>query len=370
MGNGMRDRESMAETAPQVVPSLADLPATPLLPKQVQRFTRESLQAKPVRRFDPRETLSELWASDGKVVIAADIGGDKLSSGYFTVKDGVVRRTGDLLTRHGDGGDGYVDALAELSDLARRHVLPVGLSFAGPTDGTRLLDGPNLGHFVSELRSRYGGDFANAFPQVQVANDAEAGMMAGALAAARRYPDAREVIYVINGSGLGGAVLTGDVIYATEPGHVEVVAELNPFGQRKECGLGGARHVCVEAVAASKAGVEDIWRQQTGRHLAGERISALYESGNRLAFDLYSSSAFLTAHVIGGMADAFGFVKDVGQLVIVGHGGIFYVHGYRERVNAQLANAFRADPQILYTRDFAVNACLEGAAVAALVPVG
>jgi predicted NBD/HSP70 family sugar kinase len=342
-------------------------PVPPLLPEQVSRFTAETLQAKPVRDFDPRAALAALRAADKKTVIAVDIGGDKLTATFFAVTDGAVRRTREVLNRQGHGGAGYLSALLELRETARREMVPVGVSFAGPTEGTRLIAGPNLPVFTREFQDAFNRDFANLFPAVEVANDAEAGMLAGALEAVRSYPDTRDVIYIINGSGLGGSVLTGQTIYAAEPGHIEVVGELNAFDQRKACGLGGAAYVCIESVAASKAGVEDIWAQRTGGRLSGQEIAARYLSGDSLAIDLYDNSAHITAHAIRGMAAAFRLPRDHGQLVVVGHGGIFHVPGYGERVRAILDGDLGYPVPFLFTKDFSANTCLEGAAIAVAV---
>jgi predicted NBD/HSP70 family sugar kinase len=339
-------------------------PIPELLPQQVRRFTAGTLRARPVRRFDTEQAAGSLRASDGKPVLAVDIGGDKIAASCFTVRDGAVQRGDDVLTRHGDDGAGYLAALTELSGFARRLKVPVGISFAGPTNGTRLLAAPNLPLFIAEFRDRYDGDFANLFHEVELANDAEAGIMAAALEAARRYPGARDLIYIINGSGLGGSVLTGNMIYAAEPGHIEVADRLNAYGQRKSCGLAGAGYVCVEVVAASKAGVEDIWFQRSGEHLSGQEISARYLAGDRVALGIYDNSALVTAHVIKGMAVAFGLLGAPRQLVVAGHGGIFQVPGYGERLRTILGRDLRHEPQMLFTKDFSANTCLEGAAIA------
>lgn len=342
-------------------------PTPPLLLEQVRRFTTEALGAKPVRDFDPQAALAALRAADNKAVIAVDIGGDKLTASFFTVLDGTIRRTREVLNHQSHGGAGYLSALLKVRETALREMVPIGISFAGPTDHARLIAGPNLPVFTHEFGSAYNSDFANLFPRVEVANDAEAGMLAAALEAARRYPATRDVIYIINGSGFGGSVLTGRTIYATEPGHIEVIGELNAFDQRRRCGLGGAGHVCIEVVAASKAGVEDIWAQQTGDRLSGQEIAARYLSGDQLAYHLYENSAHITAHVIRGMAAAFRLQGDSGRLVVVGHGGIFHVPGYGERVRAILEKDLGYALPFLFTQDFSANTCLEGAAIAVAI---
>jgi len=336
-----------------------------LLPEQLREFTLTNMRARRIGRFNAHASLRELKASEGEKVIAVDMGGDKLAASYFMVRDGVlVQAGGDLLACQGDGGAGYLAALEKLGERASRELVPVGISFAGPVDGTRLIAAPNLPDFLAEFRERYGSDFARLFPAVQVANDAVAGLMAGAVEAARRYPGACDVIYLINGSGLGGAVLASETVYAAEPGHVRIIGQLNPLGQAKACGLDGARYTCVEAVAASKAGVEDLWQQRTRDRLPGRAISARCQAGDALARSLYDNSARITAHAVRGMADAFGLTEDR-RLVVVAHGGIFHVPGYGDRVMDIFGKEPGPRPSFLFTREFSSNMCLSGAAIAA-----
>lgn len=361
----MRDRETESSLAMRG--RLLNERAIPgLLTEQLERFTVESLRAKPVRRFSAHRVLDDLRANDDRTVVAVDIGGDKITASFVAVHGTTVQRSGDVLSRRSDGGAGYLDALREVADAASALRAPVGLSFAGPVDGTRILAGPNLPAFMADFTAAYDGDLANLFPHVEVANDAEAGMMAGALEAARRYPDAQDVVYLINGSGLGGAVLTGEILYATEPGHIPVTDTLNVFGQDKACGMDGATFVCVEAVAASKSGIEDIWRKAMGDSLPGHEISARYLDGHQLATDLYDSSAHVVAHVIKGIAGAFGLLDGRQRLVVVAHGGIFHVPGYGDRLHQILENDLEYSPPLIFTREFSDNMCLEGAAIAAV----
>jgi predicted NBD/HSP70 family sugar kinase len=349
---------------------LAERQVPALVCQQIERFTLESLQAKPVRTFDAAAALHTLRRGSQTNAIAVDIGGDKLVWSSFEARDGLLLQPEIGSVSQGDGGSGYLQVLEHVADIARRKMFPVGISLAGPTDGSRLLASPNLPVFLADLHAKYGGDFSRIFPAVQLANDAEAGIIAGALEAVKRYPMLRNVLYIINGSGLGGAVLNDNVIYAAEPGHVEVDVQLNPFKQRKVCGMFGASHVCVEVVAASKAGIEDIWFQQKGHRISGKEIAIRYLNGDHTAIELYDYSAVILAHVINGIARAFGLSNNFERTVVVGHGGIFEVPGYRERLRSILAASLPITPRMLFTRDFSTNACLEGAAIAALVGNG
>lgn len=346
---------------------LASRPVPDLMPEQIERFTTGALRAKSARIFDPQATLHELLVGGEKIVLAVDIGGDKLVAWSYDVRDGLLLQLEEVLVRRSDGGSGYLDGLEKVADLARRDMLSVGISFAGPINGTKLLAGPNLATLIAELHDRHNGDFANLFQAVALANDAEAGIISGGLEAAKLYPEMRNVIYVINGSGLGGAVLTNNIIFSAEPGHIEVEPQLNPFGQHKSCGMLGATYVCVEAVAAGKAGVEDIWRQCQGSRLGGREIAARYLAGDHVALDLYDNSSLMTAHVIKGMAKAFGFPENLDGTVVVCHGGVFRVPGYRERVRSILAKNLSCMPRMLFTQDFTANACLDGAAIVAAI---
>lgn len=346
---------------------LLSRPIPDLIPEQVACFTLDSLRARPVRNFNPLAMLSAMQIGGNRTSgIAIDIGGDKLVWATFEVA-GDLLRLGDTHVSQGDGGAGYLEVLEELAETARRNALTVGISLAGPIDGTVVLASPNLPVFTAELHAQYSGDFANVFDAVQVANDAEAGIMAAGLEAVRRYPHISNVIYLINGSGLGGAVLHNNLIFATEPGHVEVSARLNPFDQRKACGMLGSSHVCVEVVAASKAGIEDIWSRLYGKRLSGRYIAARYLNGDSVALELYDNSALVMAHVIKGFARAFSFPEDLNKTIIVGHGGIFEVPGYGDRLQSILATSLPYPPKILFTRDFSANTCLDGAAIAAVI---
>jgi predicted NBD/HSP70 family sugar kinase len=301
----------------------------------------------------------------GKSVLAIDIGGDKLIAARYDLHDGRLERKFDIVVRRDEGGSRYVGMLTKLADLAHRARLPVGISFAGPTDGTRLVAAPNLPALFQDLHDRYSGDFANLFPSVTVTNDAEAGIMAASVEAIKHHPTMRHVIYIINGSGLGGAVLSDGTIYACEPGHIEVDPQLNAFNQGKPCGMLGAAYVCIEVVAASKAGIEDLWFQRRSKPCSGREIANHYLLGDELAGDLYDNSALVTAHAIEGLAHAFQLCPD--QTAVVGHGGIFNVPGYGKRVRSILEKD-RAQPRcLLFTSDFSTNTCLDGAALAAIM---
>ena len=248
---------------------LADMPTPAMIGAQIARFTIESVRASTTRSFDPRLVLAAFSASGGSEVMAVDIGGDKLIASRYVVRQGSLRQERPQLTRDGGGGYDYIEALEDVVGLARASDMPVGVSYAGPVQGSRVLAGVNVPVFLSELQSRYGGDFGQIDDRITLVNDAEAGLLAASLEAFRRYPQARNIIYVINGSGIGCAVLRRNEIITTEAGHVEADRALNDLSQRSQCGMLGASFVCLERIGASKAGIEDIWARRRGYPLSG-----------------------------------------------------------------------------------------------------
>jgi predicted NBD/HSP70 family sugar kinase len=357
--------ESAAPVAAKKRRTLADLEVPSLIDSQLARFTPESIQATMTRRFDSRAVLQTLSATAEAHVMAVDMGGDKLIAAAYAARGGVLAQEGPPLVSRGMAGAGYLDLLEEVAGLARARSLPMGISFAGPVQGSQILAGLNIPTFFTDFQSRYGGDFSRLYPMAMVVNDGEAGLIAAALEAMRHYPQTRNVLLAINGSGLNCATFKGDTILSAEAGHVAVEAELNPFGQTKPCGMMGATYVCLENVAASRAGIEDLWSRQRDEALSGREIAAAYRAGDELALQLYADSAWVTAHMVKGTAKALG-VEEWDRTVVVGHGGTFRVPSYGEHLRAILEKELAIKTPLLVTADFSANACLDGAAIVAL----
>ncbi len=88
--------------------------------------------------------------------------------------------------------------------------------------------------------------------------------------------------------------------------------------------------------------------------------------GDSLAAELYDNSAIVVAHAVKGIADALKLFRKPNDTVLVYHGGIFNVSGYSQRVQQILQKDLGYSPAMVLTRNFSQNACLEGAALAAL----
>jgi hypothetical protein len=333
-----------------------------LLLSQLAHFTLENLHARKGNPFFSHPLALSPTA------IAIDIGGSHIDTRVVSSIGGKLEGEAPTVVK-GSNGRGFLQHLEKVKEYALAHKFPVAISYPGGRDGTVILDGPNVSELVKEMQEKYRGDFAKLFsgvPFVVVMQDTIAGLQAGRLEVKRLYSHTEKIFIVVNGSGLGAAFLDESGRFWTiEPGHLPVEKALNPY-QDRACGLFGQEFTCIEKVAASKVGIEDIWHKRTGHEISGEKISkGFLQKGDSLALELYGMSALLTAHVVQGIANAFASAIDA-KTTIVFHGGTFKVPGYGERVEQILEKDLDYTPQVIYTKDFSQNSCLDGAAITAL----
>ena len=350
----------VTDKKPELAIPLTEREVPGLVSEQLSKFTRESIGAKEAQPI-------EIALPEGQSVLSVDIGGDSLVAAVVSVINGRLERGRNVVNVVGSKlGRDYLRRLEWAASYAKQYRLPVGISFAGPVAGSKPQHGENVPVLMRDLREKYSGDFAALFPTFSVLeNDAPAGLLAGALYAQQQEVSG-DIIYAINGSGLNAAALAGGSVISAEAGHVELVDELNPYNQQNPCHLHDDKFVCIESVAASKAGIEDLWEKQTGRLLDGKEIEQQYLAGDELAGNLYDHSALVTSHMVAGVARALGIDLKGSSTAVIGHGGTFKFPGYGARVQQILATHMGAKPHLFMTKDFSQNACLEGAALAAL----
>lgn len=341
-------------------------PISQLSKEQLDKFTKESIRARVVNRFDPEAAINILKKCEGKKVIAIDIGGYKIESATFKVKNGSLEEDKTKShSFHSSQGQGYLDFIEKIASECSLTKSSIGISYAGPIEGTKPIEGPNIPKLLTELKTKYKGDFAKLFPTLKaMTNDAVAGLIAGSLYAKMEMPNSRNVILIINGSGIGGSILKDGQIFEAEPGHVDVIPKLNPYGQTDPCQLTG--NICIHNVGGGKSGIESIWNKKTKDNSSSKDISTRMIQGNKFAQELYDNSALLVAHTIAGIGRATEMLNNPEDTTIIFHGGVFKVPGYTERVLQILQKYLGFEPQFLVTSDFTPNACLEGAAITAL----
>ncbi|MDQ4045407.1 MAG: ROK family protein, partial [Chloroflexota bacterium] len=320
-----------------------------------------------VCRFDPALALERLQAQ--QELLSIDIGGDKLRSAIYRARDGRLEKLSEDVYRS-SGGAGYLALLERLARQAAADDLRVGISSATKLDGSVVIRTVNLPIFFRELGERYGADFENLFPgRSFVANDTITGVCGASSRLALDGNPPRDIAFVICASGLGGSVIKNETAIHVEVGHVPLVPSLNPLDQTSPCGVEGRQHVCVERVTASRAGIEDLYRQQTGESLDGVAIGRLYEQRDELATVLYETSARALTHALVGMMERYRFPNS-DESVVVLHGGTFEIARYREAVRRDLDRIPHPRCRVVFSRDLSDNVCLDGAAVLAACYAG
>ena len=341
------------------------------LDEQLALFTKDNLKAKMALNLVDKKIGEAVKRSEGERVIAVDLGASKARSFLIQIQNGTPKALPEseefTKTLKGRDGKGYVEFLQEISKLSKEHNLKVGIATAGVVEGSRLLKSPNLTGFVEEINKKFEGDIARIFENnVSVVNDAVAGTLASVLEVELSDPD-ENVIYFINGGGIGGAVITNGEVWATEPGHVPVIDALNVFETQRQCTMWEGGYVCVENVAASGAGLENIWHEVTGEAIRGEDIKDKYNEKSSLARNLYHVSAFISAHTIYGMGKAFGLWQQPMMDMVIMHGGIFNVPGYAESVAGYVRGNLGSDIKYESTVVMKKNLSLLGAGLLPLL---
>jgi predicted NBD/HSP70 family sugar kinase len=351
--------------------AITSLEIPELIDEQLEKFSTGSIHAQEVMQFDLAATAQKLQQLEGKRVLGADLGGDQATTQLFEVQSGRLVIQDDYSDYvRANSGDGYLDSLEKTAKYAAKHDLGIGVSWGGPLEGSKPLYHPKFSNLLTELEAIYDGDLANVLPNLKSClNDAPAGLITGAVEARRKH-QASSVLYAINGSGINLSALVNNKILATESGHVEADQKLNVYHQTTPCGVFRATYTCLERIGANKAGIEPQWKAATGEHLRAIDIEGRYKEGNELAGELYDHSALVVAHMITGASKALDVDLSSPRTVIVGHGGAFKFPHYGERVQQILEKTHGGKTPLIMTKDFvdpSTNACIMGAALAALV---
>lgn len=348
---------------------LRNVPPPDLIASQLKKFNANTLLARSTGRLEPVHAINILQAEKGHETLVFDIGG--------TAAKGVVAKVGEngqilidesksVIVENQNGGTNYLDFLRSTAQQFRG--LSVAVSSAGVVENNTLVSSPNAQLFVEQLRQA--GGFSGVFKQSQVPlmNDAQAGVIAGAVGVAQRSNSAKPVIYIINGGGIGGASIDRDGnITSMEPGHVEAVDSLNPNGVKTPCKLFPDRnYVCLERIAASGAGIEAQWEALTGEKLSGKQIAEKMYMGDPRAKQLYINSALIVAHIIEGIRSTMDYSID--DVSIVLHGGAFKTEGMVDLIKRILEKHHQVENvDLIPTSELGFsNACMTGLAIAAL----
>jgi len=260
---------------------------------------------------------------------------------------------------------GYLSFLERLAEEATARNLQVGISSATKLDGSIITRTVNVPMFLAELGQRYGADYENLFPgRSFVANDTVMGICGSSTLLALHGINPRDIAFFISASGLGGSVIKDGTATHVEIGHVPLTEPLNPLRQTTPCGVEGKTYVCVERVTAARAGIEDLYFQQTGVARDGIALGLMYEDGDELATLLYETSALALSHAAVGLMERYAFASSTASALVF-HGGNFEIGKYRHAVERNVGRLCPDRPRIVFSRDLSRNVCLDGAAVMA-----
>ncbi len=139
----------------------------------------------------------------------------------------------------------------------------------------------------------------------------------------------------------------------------------------RECGVFGATHVCFELIASNKKGIEVIWQRETGVPLGAIEIEKRFTQNGtdgNVSLELYDYSAMMMAHLSLGMANAFDIDLSSPSSAIIGHGGAFKFPDYGHRMQQIIDQGTSPmTTNLLLTNSYSKNACLDGAALFAVI---
>ena len=333
------------------------------VPEQIALYQTDHLLTHEVCSFDP--IAAHVVLQPDADVLAIDIGGDKIRGAIYSTGGGRFTKGAERVLQS-KGGTGYLAFLESLAAEATARDLPVGISCATKMDGSTISRTVNLSHFLEAFRTGYGADFRNLFTgTLSVTNDTIAGLCGSAMHLLRQGMTSTHVAFVICASGLGGSVLADGKATHVEVAHVPIVDRLNPLSQDRPCGVEGRTFVCVERVAAARAGIEDLYWTRTGVARDGTTLGRLFERGDPLATMLYRSSALALAHATAGLTERYAF-RESSRGVVVYHGGNLEIARYRAELRADLDRLPEFRSHIVFSRDLSENVCLDGAAVLAM----
>ncbi len=346
---------------------LSTLPIPDLSPLQLSTFNLESLRARVTNQFNPVTAVEILGQHLNKTIVVCDIGGTGIK--YTTAS---VEKNGNIAISpeeehvfypKEDKGSNYITVIQEMKN--KFEDLPMAISTAGIVENNELKESRNFQRFTEKLREN--GGFQGIFGRkIPVMNDAQAGVIAGAYEMFRQKGTKESTIYLINGGGIGGAVLKEKNVISMEPGHIVVSDQtLNPNRVTTACEFYGEKQTCLEKIAASGAGIEAQSKALFARQMSGKEIAQLLYSGDKKAIELYANSGLITAHIIEGIIQATDLQ---GNISVVLHGGFFKTKGIIKYID-KILQKYNQNKKIelVETQSLGMtNACMTGLAIAAL----
>ncbi len=341
-------------------------PPSPIHGDQLEQISFESMRAKHGGRFFPRKSL-EILHQNNQTCMAIDIGGTKMSVSKITFKNGSPVISEVVTHQTIDKG---ADFFPILQQLAGKFSGNIAISIAGEVDDDEKTIGPlpNLPGLINALGGRR--SFSEIFgDRYRLANDAKCGLIAVATACQANQIEQSNVVFMIDGTGIGGAVLYEDGrIIQLEPGHVLHVPALNPNGHQQACDPESKRFdTCLERIGSHGAGIVAQWNSLHPELLIqnGRELLDLANSGEEDAINLLILSTQIVATISAGIVNASHLAPN--QTVVVLGGGASHIPMRVKRIEQTLRAHFRlANLPVISADHLGIdNPSLYGAAVLA-----
>lgn len=348
---------------------LTEIPIPNLSEKQLSAFTKDSILSKKAYQFNVQEIENKLQEKAGTKICVFDIGATAIKAAILKVNPDnsidVEKNLGQEEKK--DKGENYLPFILKIREKISG--LPVGISYGGPVNDRGEMDVmPHFPQFYTDVKNK-GGFKLLLNKQVTFLNDAVCLALASYYNVIKINSKVKQVIVVINGGGIGGAVVNHESqIFSCEPGHLPIDGLLNPYGVRDHCGLIAGDKTCLIQVGSIGTGIESQWQILKNKQLNGEEIGKLIAT-DETALILFANSALIIAHVIEGLRKVHNIPLE--NTAIICHGGAFKVNGYIERARQILGKyyheKFQNDKPLFLktTKDLGFdNACMIGAAIA------
>ena len=206
----------------------------------------------------------------------------------------------------------------------------IGISIAAMVQNDKVKVGINLDTRLIDQINQLNQHFSRK--NIYIYNDALAGV-AGSVSHLQSLGEkVSNLIFIINGSGLGGAIYAKGSYYQAEPGHYPIISRLNPFNRTTICEqTPTASFTCAEKIASGVAGIQDTWTTTLNHNpKPANEILSLVNSAPQ-AKKLVLNSANVTAHTIIGTANAMDIDLNDKTSHIVYHGGLFKNSWYTQQ---------------------------------------
>lgn len=207
-------------------------------------------------------------------IFGVDIGGTKVKIGKF-INDELIQKEEISTNKQNKGTYIIPEIINKINEMkTNEEIIGIGLGVPGPAVDGIVYGANNLGWGIVDIKSEIINEFPNI--KVEVINDANAAALGEAKKTLKN--EAKNMILVTLGTGIGGGIVINGQIFngyngsAGEIGHIKV-----EHGNKRKCTCG--LYDCVECYS-SAAGIEKTAREVMGKELSCKEIFDLAKNGN------------------------------------------------------------------------------------------